>query len=114
MKNFWLLLAGGIAALVLLSNLGPLIGLAVSLAVLYFIFKQFIKTDSFGWKIVLGIVGVFVLLTAASNIPAIIGIVAAYVLFVVYKKWNNQKPTYKQDNDPFQNFEKQWSELNKN
>jgi len=34
MKNFWLLLAGGIAALVLLSNLGPLIGLAVSLAVL--------------------------------------------------------------------------------
>jgi len=55
-----------------------------------------------------------VLLTAASNIPAIIGIVAAYVLFVVYKKWNNQKPTYKQENDPFQNFEKQWSELNKN
>jgi lia operon protein LiaI len=114
MKNFGLLLAGGIAAIVLLSNLGPLIGLAVSVAVLYFIFKQFLKTESFGWKIALGILGVFVLLTAASNIPAIIAIVAAYILYIVYKKWNDKKPSYKEENDPFQNFEKQWSDLNKN
>jgi lia operon protein LiaI len=113
MKKFGLLLLGGIAALVLITNIGPMVGLIVSLAILYFIFKQFLKTDSVGWKIALGILGVFILLTAASNVPAIIGIAAAYVLYVVYKNWNKTKNVIKEDNDPFQNFEKQWSELNK-
>lgn len=114
MKNFWLLLIGGIAALVFISNLGPMVGLAVSLTILYFVFKQFLKTDSLGVKIGLGILGVFVLLSAASNAPAIIGIAAAYILYVVYKKWNDTKSVVKEEEDPFLNFEKQWSELKKN
>lgn len=64
-----------------------------------------------GLKIALGILGVFLLLTAASNVPAIIGIAAAYILYVVYKKWNSSKSVVKESDDPFQNFEKQWSEL---
>lgn len=111
MKKFGLLLIGGIAALVLISNLGPMVGLVVSLAILYYVFKQFLKTDSMGLKIALGILGVFLLLTAASNVPAIIGIAAAYILYVVYKKWNSSKSIVKESDDPFQNFEKQWSEL---
>jgi lia operon protein LiaI len=111
MKKFGLLLLGGIAALVLISNLGPMVGLVVSLAILYYVFKQFLKTDSMGLKIALGILGVFLLLTAASNVPAIIGIAAAYILYVVYKKWNQTKSEIKESDDPFQNFEKQWSEL---
>lgn len=111
MKKFGLLLIGGIAALVLISNLGPMVGLVVSLAILYYVFKQFLKTDSMGLKIALGILGVFLLLTAASNVPAIIGIAAAYILYVVYKKWNSSKSVVKESDDPFQNFEKQWSEL---
>lgn len=114
MKKFGLLLVGGIAALVLLSNLGPLVGLAVSLVILYFIFKQFLKADSIWLKIALGILGVTVLMATASNVPAIIGIAAAYILYVVYKKWNENKSVVKEsDDDPFQNFEKQWSQLNK-
>ncbi|MGD6877745.1 flagellar basal body rod protein [Bacillus infantis] len=112
MKKFGLLLAGGIAGLVLLSNLGPMIGLAISLLILYFVFKQFLKADSTGAKIGWGIVGVFALTAAASNIPAILGIAAAYILYVIYKKWNDKKTFVKEDQDPFTSFEKEWSKIN--
>lgn len=111
MKKFGLLLAGGVAALVLVSNLGPLVGLAVSLAVLYFILKQFLKTDSTFKKITWGGLGLFILLATASNVPAILAIAAAYVLYLVYKKWNEDEAPSSKSDDPFANFEKQWSEL---
>lgn len=112
MKKFGLLVAGGIAAIILLSTIGPMVGLAVSLVLLYFIVKQFIKAESTGAKIGLAIVGVIVLAASLHNIPAVIGLAAAYVLFLVYKKWNEQKHTkFKEDSDPFTNFEKQWDEL---
>ena len=114
MKKFGLLIAGGIAAIVLLANIGPLIALAVSTIILYFAFRQFLKTESklmkFGWAII----GIIVLIAAASNVPAILGIAAAYVLYLVYKKWNEQKSVMTASDDPFANFEKQWSDLNKN
>ena len=112
MKKFGLLLAGGIAAVVLLSTIGPMVGLLVSLALLYFIFKQFIKAESTGGKIGLGIIGLIVLVASIHNVPAIIGVAAAYVLYLVYKKWNENKYTkIKEETDPFVNFEKQWNEL---
>lgn len=116
MKKFGLLLAGGISAIVLLANLGPLVGLVVSLGILYFVFKQFLKTNSTGMKIGLGILGIILLGASISNAPAIIGVVAAYILYVVYKKWNNASAEIKESssNDPFQNFEKQWAELKNN
>ena len=114
MKKFGLLLAGGIAAFVLLSNLGPLVALGISIVILYFVFKQFLKTDSTLMKIGWGIIGVIALMATASNIPAILGIAAAYVLYLVYKKWNEKKSVVVEDNDPFTNFEKQWAELKKN
>ncbi|MGG3468360.1 flagellar basal body rod protein [Neobacillus pocheonensis] len=112
MKKFGLLLAGGIAAVVLLSTIGPMVGLLVSLALLYFIFKQFLKAGSPGGKIGLGIIGLIVLVASIHNVPAIIGVAAAYVLYLVYKKWNKNKYTkIKEESDPFVNFEKQWNEL---
>ncbi|MFE8697279.1 flagellar basal body rod protein [Cytobacillus sp. FJAT-53684] len=114
MKKFGLLIAGGIAAMVLLSNLGPIIGLVISLAILYFVFKQFIKEDSTLGKVAWGIIGVIALMASAANIPAILGIAAAYALYLVYKNWNNKKTTVVETNDPFVNFEKQWADLNKN
>jgi lia operon protein LiaI len=112
MKKFGLLLAGGIAAMVLLSTIGPLVGLAVGLVILYFIVKQFLKTDSKMAKVGLAILGIFILLGTIHNIPALVGVAAAVVLYFVYKKWNESKHTVKKDSDdPFVNFEKQWSEL---
>jgi lia operon protein LiaI len=112
MKKFGLVLAGGIAAIVLLSTLGPMVGLLISLALLYFIYKQFLKAESTGGKIGLGIIGVIFLMASISNAPAIIGVVAAYILYLVYKNWNSSKRSViKEGSDPFVNFEKQWNEL---
>lgn len=112
MKKFGLLAAGFIAAMVLISNLGPLVGLGVSLLVLYFAVKQFLKTDSTAAKIGWGIAGFIILMATASNIPAILGIAAAYVLYLVYKNWDKKEDVSREDNDPFVNFEKQWAQLN--
>lgn len=115
MKKIGLLLAGGIAAIVLLSTIGPMVGFLVSLALLYFIYKQFLKAESTGGKIALGIFGVIFLMASIANLPAIIGVVAAYVLYLVYKKWNINKHTVvKEESDPFVNFEKQWNDIKKN
>lgn len=112
MKKFGLLLIGGIAAVVLLSTIGPMVGLVVSLVLLYFIFKQFLKAESIKGKIGLGIIGFIVLMASIHNAPAIIGVAAAYVLYLVYKKWNqNKHKTVRKESDPFVNFEKQWNDL---
>jgi lia operon protein LiaI len=112
MKKFGLVLAGGIAAIILLSTIGPMVGLLISLAVLYFSYKQFLKAESTGWKIALCIFGVIFLMASISNAPAIIGVVAAYILYLVYKNWNSSKHSViKEEADPFVNFEKQWNEI---
>jgi lia operon protein LiaI len=113
MKKFGLLLIGGIAAIVLLHNLAPIVGMVISLAILYFVVKRFLKTDSILMKIGWGILGFMALMASASNIPAVLGIAAAYVLYVVYKNWNKTKTVVQEEKDPFVNFERQWSELNK-
>ena len=112
MKKFGLLAAGFIAAMVLISNLGPLVGLGVSLLVLYFVVKQFLKTDSTSAKIGWGIVGFIMLMATASNAPAILGIAAAYILYLVYKNWDKKEEAIHEEKDPFVNFEKQWAQLN--
>ena len=112
MKKFGLLVAGFIAAMVLISNLGPLVGLGVSLLVLYFVVKQFLKTDSTAAKVGWGIAGFIILMATASNVPAILAIAAAYVLYLVYKNWDKKEDVIHEDNDPFVNFEKQWAQMN--
>lgn len=114
MKKFGLLLAGGVAAIILLSTIGPMVGLLVSLVLLYFIFKQFLKAESTLAKVGLGVIGFIVLMTSIHHVPAIIGVAAAYVLYLVYKKWNETKQTkIYEESDPFVNFERQWNELKK-
>ena len=108
MKKFGLLLIGGVAAIVLLHNLAPMVAMVISLAILYLVVKQFLKTDSILLKIGWGILGFMALMASASNIPAVLGIAAAYVLYVVYKNWNKPKAVIvEEENDPFVNFEKQ-------
>ncbi|MCB5236798.1 flagellar basal body rod protein [Niallia alba] len=115
MKKFGLFLIGAAASIILLSQIGPMLGLVISAAILYYAFKQYTKATSTSGKIGWGTAGVIMLIITASNLPAIIGLAAAYVLYLVYKKWNNKQTiiTKKSSDDPFQNFEKQWSELNK-
>lgn len=114
MRKFGMLVAGFIAAMVLTSNLGPVVGLGVSLLLLYFVLKQFLKTDATVVKIGWGIAGFFILMGAASNVPAILGIAAAYVLYLVYTNWDKKAEVVQEENDPFVNFEKQWAQLKNN
>lgn len=116
MKKFGLFIAGGIAALIFLSTIGPMLALTFSIILLYFIYKQFLKAESTGGKITIGIIGLIVLAVSIPNIPALIGVGAAYVLYLVYKNWNTNKPSFRTsepDQDPFTNFDRQWNELKK-
>ncbi|KQB94555.1 MULTISPECIES: permease [Geobacillus] len=114
-KKIGLFIAGAAALMVLLFHLGPLVGLAITLAILYYAFKKYLKAPSTFGKIAWALIGCAALVISVSNVPALIALVAAYVLYVVYKKWNSAKGerTVPETDDPFVNFEKQWAELQK-
>jgi len=115
-KKFLLFAGGLLAFFILLVNLGPMILLGLSMWLLYLIFKQFLKSDSTAGKIGWVIAGLIVVGIGLSNIYAVIGVAAAYVLYLIYTNWKNVDepvgPKVK-DNDPFQNFERQWAEINR-
>lgn len=108
MRKVLLCTVGILASIILLFNLGPLILLAVSAWITYLIFKQFMKTNSTGTKILWVVLGLIVVSIGLSNSYSIIGIAAGIVLYVVIKQWNKQEdsPTLQ---DPFIHFEDQWA-----
>lgn len=119
MKKFGLLLVGGIAAIVFLSNIGLLLTLAITLGIAYLVGKEFLKAKTTASKIVWGAIGVIFLCASISNIPSVLALLAAYVLYLVYKKWNGKKQVpvnnnNEHNNDPFMNFEREWENLNRN
>ncbi|MFY4774012.1 flagellar basal body rod protein [Metabacillus sp. RGM 3146] len=112
MKKIVLLVLGAIAALIVVANLGHLIGMAISLGILYFAVRGFIKAHSAGRKVLWAIAGFIGLSLSATNIPALVAIAAIYVMYVIFKKWSSEKAkTTASKNDPFMNFEKQWEEM---
>ncbi|WP_404454109.1 flagellar basal body rod protein [Virgibacillus necropolis] len=116
MKKFMLFIGGMVALLILLSMLGPIILLGASIWLLYVIFKQFIKSDSTVGKIGWVIAGLVVISIGLSNIYAVIGVAAAFALYLIIKSWKSGKhDAHEQvvvEDDPFKNFERQWAELN--
>lgn len=116
MKKFMLFVGGLVALIILLANLGPMVFLALSVWLLYVVFKKFVKSDSTAGKVGWVIVGLIVLIVALSNIFAVIGLVAAYALYLIYSSWkkDDSDPVVHvvNDDDPFTNFERQWSEIN--
>jgi lia operon protein LiaI len=89
-----------------------MVGLALGLVILYVAFKGFVKAEAPFKKWLWGFIGVVVLLTTVSNLPALAGIIAAVVLYIVYKKWNSSSPIKTEKEDPFKHFERQWADLN--
>lgn len=114
MKKLGYVLLGGVAVVVLLSNLAPMIALGLSLLIMYYAYKGFLKTESKFTKVICAVVGVIAMFASASNLPAILGVVAIYVLYVVYKNWNKPSKKVEESADPFTNFEKEWNELKGN
>ena|SRR5699024_9184971 len=116
MKKFLLFSVALLALLVFLLNLGPLIILGVSVWLLYVIFKQFMKSNSTSEKVLWVIAGLVVLSIGLANVFSIIGVIAAIVLYMLYKKWKktDDDPFIQNDvsDDPFTNFEREWAEIN--
>lgn len=114
MKHFLLFLGALIALIVFLANLGPLLLLLVTIWLAYLVFKQFLKSESTLAKIGWVILGVIIISIGLPNVYAVIGLAAAIVLYIIYKKWREHPPEQPQTaNDPFIHFEEQWNELYK-
>lgn len=113
-----MLFVGGLIALfILLVNLGPMVFLGLGIWLLYVVFKKFVKSDSTTGKIGWTLVGLLVLGMVLSNIYAVIGIAAAYALYLIFISWkkDDNDPVVHvmpEDDDPFTNFERQWAEIN--
>jgi len=110
MKKFLLFLAGIVAVIVAFTMIGTMIMLGVSVWLLYIVFKQFTKSSSVLGKIAWLVIGLIILSMAVSHIYALIGLAAAYAVYLIYKQF--KKPEPEVINDPFTNFEKEWNELN--
>lgn len=117
MKKFGLIALGIIAGIVVLANLGSLLGLAVSALIVFAGVHFYLKSDSTFLKIFWASAGIIGLLTAVVNVPGFFGILAIVGIWYVVKKWNNDSISFStpivNSDDPFVNFEKQWNELSK-
>ncbi|UFT98626.1 flagellar basal body rod protein [Radiobacillus kanasensis] len=91
MKTFLLALLAIAAAVLIVSNIGPMILLAVSLVVSYYSIKKFVLANSVTEKILWGFVILIGISLSLANIPAFIGVVAFVVLYYTYKKWKKDK-----------------------
>lgn len=115
MKKLLLLMLGVITAIVALCMIGPIFGMLFSAAVTFISVHYYMKATSLGMKIfwiVIGLIGIF---SAIGNVPGLIGLAAIVVLYVLYKNWNKDEMNWKEvkENDPFTNFENEWSKLTK-
>ncbi|WP_112182270.1 MULTISPECIES: flagellar basal body rod protein [Paraliobacillus] len=90
MKIF-LVIVGVIASIILLSTIGPMIFLAISLAIAYYGVRRFILSDSFIGKIGWALIVLIGLSLSLSNTGAFVGLVAFVVLYYTYKSWKKTK-----------------------
>lgn len=91
MKTILFIFIAGIAAIVLLIALGPMILLGISLAITYYAVRRFILSDSIGGKIGWTIIGLIALSVSLSNTAAFVGALALVVLYYTYKSWKETK-----------------------
>lgn len=117
MKKIVLVTLGIIAGIIAVSNIGSLIALAISALIAYAGIHYYRKSTSTLLKLFWGGVLIIGLITAIANVPAFIGIVAMIGLYYIWKSWNKEQDDniieHKPSSDPFDNFERQWDELNK-
>jgi lia operon protein LiaI len=114
MKKVLMFSLAVILAIVALASLGHIIGLVISLIVVYFSFKQFLKSHSFWGKLLWALIGVAGLGAVLSSLPALAGILAIYLLYVGYKHGKNNEKTTSTNGSPFDNFDQQWNKMKKN
>lgn len=115
MKKFFLYSAGFLAAIIAFGLVAPVAGLLVSGLLLAAGLHYYTKSTSTFGKVMSLVVALAGLISALSNIPGFIGLVAIGILFYIYKARKNEKVEIlsKKEDDPFTNFEREWANLNK-
>ena len=116
MKKFFLYSAGFIAAMIALALLAPVVGLLISGLLLAAGLHYYTESTSTFGKVMSLVVALAGLVSALSNIPGFIGLVAIAVIIYIYKSRKNEKVeilTNTKEEDPFTNFEREWANLNK-
>jgi len=114
LKKFLLITIGIVAGITVLANLGAIIGLAISAAIMYAGYHYYKRSASGFARFCWAAVGIIGLLTAIGNIPAFIGLLAVAALWYVYQKWNARAAVLSgTDSDPFANFEREWNNITK-
>ena len=120
MKSFGVFLIAIIALFILLANIGPMVLFALGVYLLYVIWKKFVVAEETGAKVFWVILGLIVFSITLSNVYAVVGLFAVYVLYVLFfRKDGNEVPRRRQtqsagESDPFNQFEQEWSTLKKN
>lgn len=114
MKKLLLLLLAIVLVCVVLAALGPLMGLAFSLAFIFLGMHYYVKSRSVVSKVLWILIGLIGIMMAVSNIPALLGLVSIILLYVLYKQWKNEEVSIAMnEEDPFTNFENEWSKIQK-
>ncbi|WP_252315010.1 flagellar basal body rod protein [Sinobaca sp. H24] len=115
MKKFGLIVLALFAVIVLLANLGPLLLLALGVFAAYAAYVQYQKSFSTGGRILWVLLGITGIVLAVSNIYAILGALAAWLLYWCWEKYKglNEARSFKDHDDPFSSFDREWSRLQK-
>lgn len=112
MTTFLKLTFFSFAALCVLMMAGPaLAALLLSAAIAAVGVHFFTKSQSMLGQIIWGTVIAVGILCALSNAPALFIIVIATIAYYLYKQ--NDVPFTKQSDDPFHNFEREWTKMTK-
>lgn len=114
MKQFLKIAVLGTAAIMLLGIAGPpLAALLMSAAIAAVGVHYFVKSNSLAGQILWGSLIAVGVLSALSNVPGLIVIAIAVGIYYVYKKDNDTFTSPANDDDPFQNFEREWAKMQK-
>ena len=87
--------------MIVLANVGPLISSRYLCSDSVFYIQAIYEIKIEGGKDCLGNYFYCDVMTAVSHFPAILGLVRAYILYLVYKKWNEKDVVVVEDSDPF-------------
>lgn len=115
MTKFLKVTALAVAAVVLLGIAGPpLVALLISAAIVAGGLHYFTKSTSLPGQIIWGSLIAVGVLSALSNVPGLVVLAIAGVVYYFYK--NGDMPTFKKTtstDDPFDHFEREWAKMNR-
>lgn len=111
MKKFFLYSGAFILVCIVLANLLPMAGLLISGVIVAAGVHFYTESTSRFGKIISVTLVLAGLLSALSNFPAFIGVIAIVALYFIFKDDDTTESV--KSEDPFANFEKEWAKLQK-